>query len=56
MDNLARNDLHVLTAGIHFNLRENIVLKLNYQYHENRARTLLNPDPDVVEMGFGVIF
>jgi len=53
---LVRNDMHVLTTGVNFNLRENIVLKLNYQWRHNLARTADNPDPDVVEMGFGVIF
>ncbi|MFC4870626.1 hypothetical protein [Negadavirga shengliensis] len=54
---LTHNDLRIWTIGANFNLKENIVLKGNYQFRKN-----LNTGPgsfeegDRLEFGFGFIF
>ena len=51
-----QKDLRILTAGINFNTRENIVLKGNYQYRINGYEGDPNPINHVVEFGVGFIF
>jgi hypothetical protein len=50
------NDLDVVTFGINFNTRENIVFKANYQWRNNRYNPLQTKEPDFIELGFGYIF
>ena len=52
-----RSNLDIVTLGLNFNLRKNLVLKANYQIRHNRER---GPDVavegDRFEMGLGFIF
>ena len=49
-------NLSVLTAGINFNSRENIVLKANYRYAYNRFLGDPQQNKHIVEFGLGFIF
>lgn len=52
-----RSDLDIVTFGINFNTRENIVLKANYQWRNNRNRSPVAPrEPDFIELGLGFIY
>jgi hypothetical protein len=52
-----QNDLDIWTVGVNFNTRENIVLKANYQFRNNRyTGPLVTTESDVVEFGIGFIF
>jgi len=54
---LRRSDLDILTFGINFNTRENIVLKANYQWRNNRSTAPGAPrEPDFIEFGIGFIY
>lgn len=54
--NYGRNDLDVITVGLNFKPRENIVFKFNYQFRNNRVKQAVGTDTDFLEAGFGVIF
>jgi hypothetical protein len=52
-----RSNLDVVTVGVNFNPRKNLVLKANYQFRRNRARAAyLADEGDRLEFGLGVIF
>jgi hypothetical protein len=52
-----QNDLDIWTVGVNFNTRENMVLKANYQFRNNRyTGPLVTTESDVVEFGIGFIF
>ncbi|MBX2979413.1 MAG: porin [Flavobacteriales bacterium] len=52
-----RSDLDIVTFGLNFNMRENIVLKANYQWRNNRSKDVTDPrEPDFVELGIGFIY
>jgi hypothetical protein len=51
-----QRDLDILTLGVNFNTRENIVFKANYQFRHNRYKNSLIQESDVVEFGIGFIF
>jgi len=51
-----QNNLRILTAGINFNTKENIVLKANFQHRKNISQFDLNPIKNIVETGIGFIF
>lgn len=50
------NNMHIFTAGVNFNTKENLVLKANYQIRKNLASNDPNPVKNIVEMGIGFIF
>lgn len=51
------NNLRIWTLGTNFNLKENLVLKANYQFRSNLATgDQVLPEGDRVEFGFGFIF
>lgn len=51
------NNLRIWTLGTNFNLKENLVLKANYQFRKNLAtHEQILPEGDRVEFGFGFIF
>lgn len=50
------NDLAILTTGINFNTRENIVFKANYRYARNFYENTSSPRKNYVEFGIGFIF
>lgn len=54
--NRDQRDLDILTLGLNFNTRENIVFKVNYQFRQNRYKNLSIPESDLVEFGIGFIF
>lgn len=49
-------NLSILTAGINFNSRENIVLKANYRFAYNRFIGDPQQNKHIVELGLGFIF
>lgn len=52
-----RSNLDVVTVGVNFNPRKNLVLKTNYQFRRNRARApYLAEEGDRLEFGLGFIF
>jgi len=51
-----QNNLRILSAGINFNTKENIVLKANFQHRKNISQFDLNPIKNIVETGIGFIF
>jgi hypothetical protein len=52
-----RSNLDVLTLGLNFNLRKNLVLKANYQFRHNRERSPDVPvEGDRLQVGLGFIF
>lgn len=58
LQNLTRvqNDLDIWTVGFNFNTRENIVLKANYQFRNNRYKQTRVPESNITELGLGFIF
>jgi hypothetical protein len=50
------NDLAILTTGINFNTRENIVFKANYRFARNFYPNAANSTKNYVEFGIGFIF
>ncbi|MCH7403715.1 hypothetical protein ACFOUP_03675 [Belliella kenyensis] len=51
------NNLRIWTLGTNFNLKENLVLKANYQFRKNLANGVQAlAEGDRVEFGFGFIF
>lgn len=50
------NDMDILTLGVNFNTKENIVLKANYQYRRNKSVFEPLPVSNIVETGIGFIF
>jgi hypothetical protein len=50
------NNMSIITAGFNFNLKENIVLKSNYQYRINYSAYHLTRKNHLVETGIGFIF
>ncbi|MDR7129358.1 hypothetical protein J2X69_001695 [Algoriphagus sp. 4150] len=50
------NNLEILTFGVNFNTKENIVLKANYQHRKNNFVGDSNPINNVFETGIGFIF
>lgn len=55
--NFTKNDLEIVTLGLNFNTRENIVIKANYQFRENHYKSATKPrESDVLEFGLGFIF
>jgi hypothetical protein len=61
IDNLAmnprvENNLMILTGGLNFNTKENIVFKANYRFAKNFFEEDPEPLKHIVEFGFGFIF
>lgn len=52
----AENNMNIWTIGANFNTKENIVLKANYQYRNNKFTGDNNPVKHIVETGIGFIF
>lgn len=50
------NNMDILTFGVNFNTKENIVLKANYQYRLNKFQGDLTPQKNIFETGIGFIF
>lgn len=50
------NNMHIMTFGVNFNTKENIVLKANYQDRRNKSVLDPNPTNHIVETGIGFIF
>ena len=50
------NDLSILTAGINFNSKENIVFKANYRFARNWYENSSTPQKNYIEFGIGFIF
>lgn len=50
------SDMDILTLGINFNTKENIVFKVNYQYRKNKSNFDPTPIKNIVETGIGFIF
>lgn len=50
------NDLAILTTGVNFNTRENIVFKANYRYIRNFYEGDPSPNKNLIELGVGFIF
>lgn len=54
---LIENNLRIWTLGTNFNLKENIVLKGNYQFRKNLSQSEFAPEEgNRLEFGFGFIF
>jgi hypothetical protein len=52
-----RSNLDVVTVGVNFNPRKNLVAKVNYQFRRNRQRAAYLPEEgDRLEFGLGFIF
>lgn len=51
-----QNDLDIWTVGLNFKSRENIVLKANYQFRNNRYTEATVEESDILELGMGFIF
>lgn len=51
-----QSDMNILTLGINFNTKENIVVKANYQFRKNNSKLDPTPYKNIVETGIGFIF
>lgn len=52
-----QNDLDIWTVGVNFNTKENIVLKANYQFRNNRFQNPnIGREGNLLEFGLGFIF
>jgi hypothetical protein len=52
-----QNDLDIWTLGINFNTKENVVLKANYQFRNNRFKNPnIGKEGNLLEFGLGFIF